>query len=202
MLVKSDSISKLAITSLESKLWSSSENVKESLIVYSVVVRSSSTGTKNFARLYVGVPMADKIGLKDGSPSVTIWLNLAEQYIIPGLKPEGLKSLYCSMEISFLSLRVLRTSVTLFSIWIRWNFVMVYINFSKFWLVIISLFLRRIFNASNSSLVKFFSIVLPVSLYDEKVSLSLLLMKSLSKLETSKESTSLYNSLKGIIKSA
>ena len=62
---------------------------------------------------------------------------------------------------------------------------------------IISLFLRRIFNASNFSLGKFFSRVLPVSLYDEKAeSLSLLLTNYLSKLETSKESTSLYNSLK------
>ena len=41
---------------------------------------------------------------------------------------------------------------------------------------------------------------LPASLYDEKVeSLSLLLMNSLSKLETSKESTSLYNSSKASI---
>ena len=62
---------------------------------------------------------------------------------------------------------------------------------------IISLFLRRIFNALNFSLGKFFSRVLPVSLYDETAqSLSLLLMNSLSKLETSKESASLYNSLK------
>ena len=48
MLVKSDSISRLAITSLEWKLWSYSANVKESLTVYSLVVKDSSTGTKNF----------------------------------------------------------------------------------------------------------------------------------------------------------
>ena len=87
--------------------------------MYSLVVRSSSIGTKNFAKLYVGVPMADEIGLKDGRLSVTILWTLAEPYIIPGLEPEGLKSLYCSMEISFLSRRFLRTSVTLFSIWVR-----------------------------------------------------------------------------------
>ena len=57
-----------------------------------------------------------KIDLKDGRLSVTILCTLAEPYIIPGLEPEGLKSLYFSMKISFLSLRVLRTSVTLFSI--------------------------------------------------------------------------------------
>ena len=65
---------------------------------------------------------------------------------------------------------------------------------------IISLFLRRIFNASNSTLGKFFSNVLPVAFYDEKAeSLSLPLINYLSKLETSTESTSLYNSSKGSI---
>ena len=119
MLVNSYSISKLAITSLELKLSSSSANVKDSLIVYSLVVRYSSIGTMNFASLYVGVSMADKIGLKDGRPSVTILWTLAEPYIISGLEPQRLKSLYCSMEIWFLSLRFSRTSPTLFSIWIR-----------------------------------------------------------------------------------
>ena len=41
-------------------------------MVYSLFVSGSSIGTKNFASLYVGVPMADKMGLKDGRPSVTI----------------------------------------------------------------------------------------------------------------------------------
>ena len=79
-----------------------------------VVVRGSSIGTKNFASLYVGVPMANKIGLKDGRSSVTILWTLAEPNIIPGLESERLKSLCCSMEISFFSLRFLRTSFKLF----------------------------------------------------------------------------------------
>ena len=89
--------------------------------MYSLVVRGSSIETKNFASLYVGVPMADKIGLKDGRPSVTILWTLAEPYINQGLEREGLESLYCSMEISFLSLRFLRTSISysVFPIWIR-----------------------------------------------------------------------------------
>ena len=86
--------------------------------MYSLVVNCSSIRTKNSASLYVGVPMVDKIGLKDGWPCVTILLTLAEPYVIPGLEPEVLKSLYCAMEISFFSLKFLRTSVTLFSIWI------------------------------------------------------------------------------------
>ena len=64
--------------------------------------------------------MTDKIGLKDGTPSVTILQTLAEPYIILGLELEGLKFLYSSMEVYFLTLRLLRTSLTLFSIWIRW----------------------------------------------------------------------------------
>ena len=64
--------------------------MKESLIVYSLVARGSSIGTKNFASLYVSVSMTNKIGLKDGRLSVTILWTLAEPYIIPGLEPEGL----------------------------------------------------------------------------------------------------------------
>ena len=41
--------------------------------MYSLVVSGFSIGTKNFASFYVGVPMADKIGLKDGRPSVTFY---------------------------------------------------------------------------------------------------------------------------------
>ena len=63
--------------------------------------------------------MVDKTGLEDGKPSVTIICTLAEPYIIQGLGPEELKSLYYSMDISFLSLRFLRTSVTPVSLWIR-----------------------------------------------------------------------------------
>ena len=45
--------------------------------MYSLVVRGSRIGTKNSASLYVGIPMADEIGLKDGRPSVTILWTLA-----------------------------------------------------------------------------------------------------------------------------
>ena len=89
MLVNRYSISKLAITSLESKLWCCSAYVKESLIVYWLVVRSSSIGTKNFASLYVGVHVADKVGVKDRRPSVKSFWNLAEFKVLnlKGLNP-------------------------------------------------------------------------------------------------------------------
>ena len=77
MLVRSDSVWKLAFTSLESKLWSSSANVKESLLVCLLVDKGSSTGTKNFAILYVGVLMTEKISLKSGGLSVTIFLDFS-----------------------------------------------------------------------------------------------------------------------------
>ena len=60
--------------------------------MYSLVGRGSSLETKNFASLYVAVPMEDNTGVKDGRPSVT----LTELYIIPGFESEALKSLYCS----------------------------------------------------------------------------------------------------------
>ena len=64
--------------------------------MYSLVVRDSSLETKTFASLYVAVPMEDNTGVKDGRPSETFFLTLAELYIIPGFEPEALKSLYCS----------------------------------------------------------------------------------------------------------
>ena len=59
--------------------------------MYSLVARDSRIGTKNIAILYVGVPMADKIGLKDKRLSVTILWTLAEPYIIQGLEHERIK---------------------------------------------------------------------------------------------------------------
>ena len=59
--------------------------------MYSLVARDSRIGTTNIAILYVGVPMADKIGLKDKRLSVTILWTLAEPYIIQGLEHERIK---------------------------------------------------------------------------------------------------------------
>ena len=63
---------------------------------------------------YVGILMAENIGRANGRPSVKILWTLAKTYVIPGLQPEGPKSLYCSLEISVLSLKLMRISVTLF----------------------------------------------------------------------------------------
>ena len=92
-------MSKLAITRLESNVKSSSEKENESLIVYSVDAKGASKGTKNFAILYVGVPISDKIGRKGGTPSLIGLCILARPYKIPGLEPTGCKSLYFLSEI-------------------------------------------------------------------------------------------------------
>ena len=47
---------------LVSKLTTSSTNKNEPWTVNSLTVKSDKIGIKNFARLYVGVPIADKMG--------------------------------------------------------------------------------------------------------------------------------------------
>ena len=85
--------------------------------MHSLVVKGSSIVTK---ALKVSMLVADKIGLKDGRPSATVSRSLTKSYIVSGLEPKGLKYLHWSMEISLLSLKCLRRSVTLSSTWIRW----------------------------------------------------------------------------------
>ena len=87
-------MSKLARTRLESNVKSFSEKENESLIVYSLDVKGASKGTKNFAVLYVGVLISDKIEPKGGTPSLIGLCILAGPYKIPGLEPTGCKSLY------------------------------------------------------------------------------------------------------------
>ena len=70
MLVKRLSTSKLAKIKLTSKLTTSSANGSESWTVNSLTVKGDKIGTKNFARLYVGVPIADKMGRKEGQLSM------------------------------------------------------------------------------------------------------------------------------------
>ena len=51
MMEKDDSIYNLRITNLELKLWSSSENMNESLMVYLLIVRGANHGIKSFTSL-------------------------------------------------------------------------------------------------------------------------------------------------------
>ena len=46
--------------------------MKESLTINSFCVISNKTGTKNFASLYVGVPIAERTGLNGGNPFIRV----------------------------------------------------------------------------------------------------------------------------------
>ena len=87
-------MSKFAITMLESNVKSSPEKESESLIVYSLDVKDARKGTKNFAILYVGVPISNKIGRKGETPSLINLCILAEPYKITGLEPIGCGTSY------------------------------------------------------------------------------------------------------------
>ena len=89
MLVKRLSPSKLAIIQLVSKLTTSSANENESWTVNSLTVKGDKIGTKNFARLYVGVPIANKMGRKEGQLSMIGLCDLALPQSISGLDSVG-----------------------------------------------------------------------------------------------------------------
>ena len=65
MLAKRLSTSKLVMIELASKLTTSSANENESWTINSLTVKGNKIGTKNFARLYVGVHIADKMDRKE-----------------------------------------------------------------------------------------------------------------------------------------
>ena len=89
MLVKRLSTSKPAMIQLASKLATSSTNENEWWTVHSLTVKGDKIGTKTFARLYVGVPIADKMGQKEGQLSMIGLCILALPQSIPGLHPVG-----------------------------------------------------------------------------------------------------------------
>ena len=81
----------------------SSAKQKESFTENSLVVIEASLGTKYFANFYVGVPVAERIGWKDGHTSATALCTLHKAYKIPGLLPTYFTFLYCcSVKLPFL----------------------------------------------------------------------------------------------------
>ena len=65
MLVKRLSTSKLALIQVASKLTTFSANENESWTVNPSTVKVDKIGTKNFARLYAGMSIADKMDRKE-----------------------------------------------------------------------------------------------------------------------------------------
>ena len=93
--VNRDSISKLARVIGWSKFRevTSLTNEVELSMVYLLVVSWEIMGTRNFARLWLKVPMADMMGLR-GLPNLCI---LGRPYKNPGTEPETRRKLYtCS----------------------------------------------------------------------------------------------------------
>ena len=85
-----------------------------------MLVRGFSSWSQNLARLKVGVPIADRIGRKDGAPSSNASWILASPYKTPGLEPDGYKSFLSYSEISPWSSRLFRKRMIRSSIWIKW----------------------------------------------------------------------------------
>ena len=73
-----------------------------------MLVRGFSRWSQNIARLEVGVPIADRIGRKDVSPSSNAWWILARPYRTSYLEPDGYKSFLSFSEISPCFSRLLR----------------------------------------------------------------------------------------------
>ena len=65
-------------------------------------------GTKNLARLYVGVCKADKTDRNGGQPSTCCLCTLQFPHIIPGLVPTGFTNLLISFDILLESTRFLK----------------------------------------------------------------------------------------------
>ena len=87
ILVNKDWMSNEAMYELVLLLRISFENENESLTVYSLMVNSLSIGTKNFAKLYEQVTMAERTGRSGGNllDSSGFWGTLHNPYKIPGL---------------------------------------------------------------------------------------------------------------------
>ena len=96
MLVKSDWMPKNDMCKDKSCFRISLQNENESCAVYSLKVYVFFRNWyKKFARLYVEIPIIDKIGWNVDTSLViglNLW-NLHNPYIIPGLLPHGFKYL-------------------------------------------------------------------------------------------------------------
>ena len=87
MLVNSDSTSGLAIKMELSYSVISLGKLKESLTVNSLWAKASKIDIKSFARLYLGLLIAERIGLNLGTLWTTGLWTFGLPYRIPGLEP-------------------------------------------------------------------------------------------------------------------
>ena len=87
MLVNKESTSRLGIYKLGSYLQISSAKWNESVTVYSFGVKN---GSRNFANLLVGIPVAVKIRQKGGSSILASLYTFPNPYKMPGVDPTSL----------------------------------------------------------------------------------------------------------------
>ena len=76
--------------------------------MYSLTVKQDKIGTRNFASLYVGVLIADRIGRNLGMLLVTVFCTFGRPYKIPGLDPIGEIFSSSSLEILFYFFKFLK----------------------------------------------------------------------------------------------
>ena len=82
--------------------------------VYSFLVKGFNMGTKNLARLYVGVCKANKFSRNGGQPSIYCLCTLQLPYIKPELVPTGFTDLSISFDVLLESTKFLKMVYTLF----------------------------------------------------------------------------------------
>ena len=115
MFVNNDSTSRPAIYRLWSWLTTSLAKSKKFFTVNSLVVSGDKIGFRYLANKYVGVFIADKIGLNFGVLLTTVLCTLGLPYKIPGVVPTGqiLSNSFSEIFSSFLS--TLKRSFSLLS---------------------------------------------------------------------------------------
>ena len=94
MLVKSELTSRLPIKNSKSCATISSD-VNESFTVYSLLVKDFKIGTRNFANLWVGVLIANKIGRKGRQ----LWMNFTKTIHYTWSSPNWFKRSRCFFQI-------------------------------------------------------------------------------------------------------
>ena len=97
--------------------WSNNSllNSNELFILKGPLAMGFKMGTKNFAKLYVAVPMADSIGLILGNPLANGLCTLLSPYRMPDLLPTGFNFSNSDVEIFFLVSKSLRIILNFFS---------------------------------------------------------------------------------------
>lgn len=108
MLEKMLSASKLVMIQLASKLTILSGNKNGPWAVNSLTVKSDAIGANDFARLYIGVPIADKIDRKEGQSEIRRKVTLL---ILSSRMTIKLKRKYCAKIPNLRSIKLMKITL-------------------------------------------------------------------------------------------